>query len=198
MIAVKAGLIAWIGYDLVKILQFVWWQQGGAAELLFAAALGVMIVNVARRPGTHATRFDAPALIACFVSLAALAVALEAADYSYRPSTASDLLAIASATLLLWSASAIGTSFTVLPAAIGVKQRGPYSLVRHPIYLAYLLGDLGLALACGHWAVTLALLAESAALIWRARLEEELLQGALPEYRDYLRRVRFRFVPGLA
>ena len=198
MIAPKAGLIAWISYDLVKILQFASAQQGGAAELLFAAALAVTIVNVARRPGALATRFDAPALVACLVSLAILAVALDAADYSYRPSLASDLLAIASATLLLWSAMAIGTSFTVLPAAIRVKQSGPYALVRHPIYLAYLLGDLGLALACGHWAVTLALLAEAAALIWRAHLEEDLLERALPDYRDYRRRVRFRFLPGVA
>jgi protein-S-isoprenylcysteine O-methyltransferase Ste14 len=71
---------------------------------------------------------------------------------------------------------------------------GPYAYVRHPIYAAGLLFFAGYALATSPAAfVPLAALA----LLWRnkAALEEELLAGGYPEYREYRARVTGGFVP---
>jgi protein-S-isoprenylcysteine O-methyltransferase Ste14 len=75
-----------------------------------------------------------------------------------------------------------------------VIERGPYALVRHPMYTAAVLFFLGYTLATSPAAlVPLAALA----VLFRnkASLEEELLVERYPNYRDYRERVRGAFVP---
>jgi protein-S-isoprenylcysteine O-methyltransferase Ste14 len=96
---------------------------------------------------------------------------------------------------MLWSALALGKSFTMLPAAIKAVSIGPYAFVRHPLYASYLLFDLGIALELQSPAVWAALALEACAFMTRARQEEEVLGAHLPEYRAYLERVRWRFAP---
>jgi protein-S-isoprenylcysteine O-methyltransferase Ste14 len=78
-----------------------------------------------------------------------------------------------------------------------VVDRGPYAVVRHPIYAGALLTTLGAPLVLGSlWG-----LIGSAVLIAltgrRAVLEERFLADQLPGYRDYARRIRWRIIPGL-
>jgi protein-S-isoprenylcysteine O-methyltransferase Ste14 len=78
-----------------------------------------------------------------------------------------------------------------------VIDRGPYAVVRHPIYAGAFLTALGTPLVLGSaWG-----LVGSAVLILltarRAVLEERFLAEGLPGYRDYARRVRWRAVPWL-
>jgi protein-S-isoprenylcysteine O-methyltransferase Ste14 len=156
-----------------------------------------MMINVARRPPALATRLDAESFAACAIALGALTLALAAADAPYRASSAADALGAAGALLLLLSIIALGASFSVLPAAIRVRTRGPFAVIRHPVYAAYILSDAAIAISHPHWLIVSATALELAALAWRARIEERLLEEALPEYGDYRRRVRSRFVPGL-
>jgi protein-S-isoprenylcysteine O-methyltransferase Ste14 len=69
--------------------------------------------------------------------------------------------------------------------------RGPYSIVRHPIYTGLLLAFLGTALAIGAWRGLIAT-AIVAVSFWRKlRLEERWLCELFGEqYADYMRRVR--------
>jgi protein-S-isoprenylcysteine O-methyltransferase Ste14 len=75
---------------------------------------------------------------------------------------------------------------------------GPFSRVRHPIYLAMLLQMLALTLATGHWGslvLSLPLFVIGTGI--RVREEERLLRTAFgPAYDAYAGRVR-RFVPGV-
>jgi protein-S-isoprenylcysteine O-methyltransferase Ste14 len=78
-----------------------------------------------------------------------------------------------------------------------VISTGPYSVVRHPMYLGTLLMYLLSPIALGsYWAALFAL-----PLIWvlvaRMRNEEEVLLRDLPGYADYLQRVRYRLIPGV-
>ena len=78
-----------------------------------------------------------------------------------------------------------------------VADRGPYAVVRHPIYAGAFLTALGAPLVLGSaWgligSVMLILLTAR-----RAVLEERFLAEGLPGYRDYARRVRWRVVPWL-
>ena len=102
--------------------------------------------------------------------------------------------------LALFAAAALrATRFSVMPeprAGGNLVERGPYRLVRHPMYAAVLLSGLGAALCRGDpsHALWLALLA---LVLWaKIRREERLLVAAYPAYAGYRRRVR-ALVPGL-
>ncbi|MBV8036194.1 isoprenylcysteine carboxylmethyltransferase family protein [Roseateles sp.] len=99
---------------------------------------------------------------------------------------------------LLWQLAAkiaLGRSFGLLPARRGLVLRGPYRVVRHPIYLGYLIGHFGFLLVNFSWrnAAVLALL--YVAQVVRMRREEAMLCAGLPEYRAYQRRVPYRLLP---
>ncbi len=90
----------------------------------------------------------------------------------------------------------LGQSFAIFPAHRGLVVRGPYALVRHPIYLGELVmvvvaassGGLLLALGC---CFALLLL-----LIPRIQREETALASD-PDYARYAGRVRYRLIPGI-
>ncbi len=92
----------------------------------------------------------------------------------------------------LWVLLSLGRSFGIAPADRGIVERGPYRLVRHPLYLAALISTLGAV--WGRWTAwnlgVLALLACS--LGYRIRAEERILGAA---YRPYRARVRWRLLP---
>lgn len=90
----------------------------------------------------------------------------------------------------------LGRSFGLTPANRGVVCSGLYRIVRHPIYLGYLITHVGFVMSSpGDWNLVVLALAD-VALLLRAIREERTL--ALDEaYRAYLTRVRWRIVPGI-
>jgi len=105
------------------------------------------------------------------------------------------LIALA-AGLSLVSLLTIGRLFGVRPALRGLVTRGPYKLVRHPIYLSYVIADIGLNLQ--EWdSVTIAMvLAGWASLLYRIKAEERLLSHH-PGWQAYAASVRSRLLPGV-
>ena len=90
----------------------------------------------------------------------------------------------------------LGRSFAVLPAVRGLRTKGPYRVVRHPIYLALVTTDAGLVLA--HPSPRNAALAAVAIAAHVARVfEEEAVWRRRAEYRAYARSTRYRLVPGV-
>lgn len=78
-----------------------------------------------------------------------------------------------------------------------VCDSGPYRIVRHPGYAGSILPLLGIVLALGSvWTLIPAAVALIIAVI-RTVLEDQTLQGELPGYRDYARRVHYRLLPGI-
>jgi protein-S-isoprenylcysteine O-methyltransferase Ste14 len=78
-----------------------------------------------------------------------------------------------------------------------VIDTGPYAIVRHPMYASALLYLVGLPLLLGSWYGLLGVPVMIAGLAPRAVFEERLLARDLPGYADYVRRVRYRLVPGV-
>jgi protein-S-isoprenylcysteine O-methyltransferase Ste14 len=90
----------------------------------------------------------------------------------------------------------LGRSFGIVPANRGVVDKGPYLLVRHPIYAGYLVTHLAFITAYpGPWNIAVVLISD-AALVWRALFEERLLSQDA-RYQAYCGRVSWHLVPGL-
>jgi protein-S-isoprenylcysteine O-methyltransferase Ste14 len=89
---------------------------------------------------------------------------------------------------------ALGRSFAVLPGARALVARGPYRLVRHPMYLCELVMFGALLTPFGALWGAAAVALTLAALVWRVRAEERVL-AALPGHAAYVARVRYRLLP---
>lgn len=88
----------------------------------------------------------------------------------------------------------LGRSFGLTPANRGIVSTGLYRVVRHPIYLGYLVTHVGFVIAnLAFWNLAVLVTAD-VALMLRARCEERTLAGD-PAYRDYMQRVRWRVMP---
>jgi len=89
----------------------------------------------------------------------------------------------------------LGRSFGLMPANRGIVSTGLYRLVRHPIYLGYLITHFAFVAANPTvWNIVLLLTADIA-LLARAVCEEGTLAHD-EAYRSYQTRVRWRVVPG--
>ncbi len=91
---------------------------------------------------------------------------------------------------------ALGKSFSIIPQVRKLVVRGPYRLVRHPIYIGEITCLLGSTLAGVSIAKILVFLLMVACQVYRSIQEEKLLTTAFPEYADYAARTA-RFLPGL-
>ena len=90
----------------------------------------------------------------------------------------------------------LGRSFGLIPANRGIVSSGLYRIVRHPIYVGYLVTHVAFLVANPTLWNTFVLVASDIALLARAVCEEVTLAKD-PAYRDYQARVRWRIVPGL-
>ena len=109
------------------------------------------------------------------------------------------VLALLGAVLAYVSGRRLGRSLTPFPRPKHggeLVERGPYRVVRHPIYGAGLLFFLGYSLFAS---VPALVLTAALAALWvrKAALEEEWLEERYPDYADYRRRTPRRFFPRL-
>jgi protein-S-isoprenylcysteine O-methyltransferase Ste14 len=94
----------------------------------------------------------------------------------------------------IWARRVLGTNWSAMPVLKHdheLIQRGPYRLVRHPIYTGLLLAIFGSCLAGGRvWNLCLFGMAV-VLLIAKLGAEEALLAGRFPDaYPEYRRRVK--------
>jgi protein-S-isoprenylcysteine O-methyltransferase Ste14 len=90
----------------------------------------------------------------------------------------------------------LGRSFGLIPANRGIVSSGLYRLVRHPIYLGYLITHVAFVAANPTMWNLVLLAAADLAQFARAVCEEGTLAKD-PAYREYQTRVRWRIVPGI-
>lgn len=95
-----------------------------------------------------------------------------------------------------WAGRVLGRALTPFPKPVpaGLVTRGPFAVVRHPIYTGGLAFSAGYAL----WAGPVALvLTACLALLWlgKSSVEERHLEQVYADYAEYRRRVRRRLVP---
>jgi len=96
----------------------------------------------------------------------------------------------------IYGKAALGKSFGIVAANRGIVLTGPYRMVRHPIYLGYLITHIGFLLS--NWSGrNLAVYSVSYCFQIARIFSEERLLLEEPSYREYCTRVRYRLVPGV-
>lgn len=198
-----AGTLGWTA---------AWWYLA-----LFVVVIAVAIVylwrvdpelfSVRRRPQAGSKSWDLAYVVVTVVSFAAI---LPIAGFDFRfnwqqlPAPLiwlGYLLFIAGFWLTSW-AQGVNRHFEVtvrIQTDRGHKviDTGPYAVIRHPGYAGGLALGLGTALALGSLVAILPVLICLGALVLRTLAEEATLAAELPGYAEYMRKVRFRWVPGI-
>jgi protein-S-isoprenylcysteine O-methyltransferase Ste14 len=90
----------------------------------------------------------------------------------------------------------LGRSFGVRPALRSLVTKGPYRLVRHPMYFSYLISDVGYNLQEWNLGLVLIMLVGWVSLVYRIFAEERVLARDI-RWPAYVASVRYRLVPGL-
>jgi protein-S-isoprenylcysteine O-methyltransferase Ste14 len=106
------------------------------------------------------------------------------------------IMVIAAAVLSLVSLLTLGKRFGVRPALRGLVMTGPYALVRHPIYLSYVVSDIGYNLQEWNLVTVLVMIAGWGSLVYRVGAEERIL-SLDPGWVGYTSSVRYRLIPGI-
>lgn len=106
------------------------------------------------------------------------------------------VLVIIAAGLSLVSLLILGRRFGVRPALRELVRRGPYQIVRHPMYLSYIIADIGYNLQEWNFVTVILVLFGWASLIFRIHAEERVLSRD-PGWPAYVASVRYRLLPGV-
>lgn len=161
--------------------------------LLASEALVVVFTIIRRAPAVVDRSVRARALTA--MSMLGALLVRPAALEPIAPETVSVTLSALGLLVVIGGKVSLGRSFGLIPANRGIVSTGLYRLVRHPIYLGYLVTHVAFVAANPSvWNIVLLCTAD-VALLARAVCEERTL--ALDDaYRQYQARVRWRVVPG--
>jgi protein-S-isoprenylcysteine O-methyltransferase Ste14 len=163
--------------------------------LLLASETLVVVLTVLRR-GTSEVDRSYRARLLTALSIMGPVLVRPATVTALAPELATVLLSAAGLSVVIAGKLSLGRSFGLMPANRGVVSSGLYRLVRHPIYMGYLITHAGfLAANPTPWNIVM-LVGADIALMWRAVCEEQTL-GKDEAYRAYLQTVRWRIVPGV-
>lgn len=166
-----------------------------AAWLAFIAGAAIGAIPALRRRSGSAVLITAPTAIGALLQVAsAMALTLSMTSGPLRPPplhlAAVTVLAPLGAALFIWA---------IRSAREGLVTTGAYSLVRHPIYLAF----FAMLLATGLLVTSLPKLAVAIVIYLAgtemrvAEEERDLIDRHGDEFEQYRRRTRFRYLPGL-
>ena len=162
--------------------------------LLLASEALVVVLTIVRRR----TRQVDPSAVARVIALVSMIgpPLLRASGVGILPDRVTASVSAAGLCLVIAGKLSLGRSFGIIAANRGVVASGPYRLVRHPIYVGYLITHAAF-LAAYPTANNIALVVVSdTALLVRAFLEERTLITDA-RYRMYCDEVAWHFVPGV-
>lgn len=163
--------------------------------LLLVSESLVVVLTVLRRRA-HIVDRSAPTMMVTALALVGPPLLRASDGTGPVPDGWTALVSAVGLCLVIAGKLTLGRSFGIVPANRGVVDRGPYVMVRHPIYTGYLITHV--AFVAAHttpWNIAVVVIGD-AALIARALFEERVLRKD-ERYRAYCGRVAWHLVPGL-
>jgi protein-S-isoprenylcysteine O-methyltransferase Ste14 len=192
--------------NLVIGLMFVCWAimrvasadqvDRWTAPQFIPAILHLVVAVLFLRRGPVIMRGDTVAILSSFPSfiVGGFAINLAPAPHLW-PLLAQVMLAVGAAGAVTGMIF-LGRSFAIFPALRAIVNRGPFRLVRHPIYFCELLMIAGCCAAIGlprYWAILpIGVLAVALRIIW----EEKVLSES-SDYESFRQTVKYRLMPGV-
>ena len=183
------GFAGWQGYSLYRSGELDYVDIGFILQNLVLA--GVILTRRRHRVFNGNWAHQAVAAVAFFSGIA----------FMGQPTTAEGGLLITSRIItltanLLGIATLfnLGRSFGILIAFRAIKTHGLYGIVRHPMYATDILLRIGFVVSHFNPFTIILFILSTGCYIYRAILEERFL-AVQPEYRSYMDRVRYRFIP---
>jgi protein-S-isoprenylcysteine O-methyltransferase Ste14 len=162
--------------------------------LLVSEAL-VIVLTVIRRPAQKVDRSLSAAMVTA-ISIVGPPLLLPAATGGLVPDYVTAMASSVGLGLVVLGKLTLGRSFGLVPANRGIVMRGPYAVVRHPIYSGYLITHIAFLVANPRlWNVVVIATADTA-LVARALIEERVLNRDA-DYQAYCERVGWHLVPGV-
>ena len=181
-------------FSMNLLEDFVETQRITGVLLLVSESLVVILTVMRRRACLVDTSPAALAITA--IALVGPPLLRTSSAPGLLPDALTALVSGAAICLVIAGKLTLGRSFGIVPANRGVVVKGPYLLVRHPIYAGYLVSHLAFLAAYPQpWNIAVVAISD-AALIWRALFEERLLRQD-ERYQAYCGRVGWHLVPGL-
>jgi protein-S-isoprenylcysteine O-methyltransferase Ste14 len=163
--------------------------------LLLASETLVVALTVLRRSTADVDRSYRARMLTA-LSILGPALVQPAVVAALAPEVATVLLSAAGLLVVIGGKLSLGRSFGLMPANRGVVSSGLYRLVRHPIYMGYLITHAGFLLANPTMWNILMVVGADLALMRRAVCEEQTLAKD-DAYRSYQQTVRGRVLPGV-
>jgi protein-S-isoprenylcysteine O-methyltransferase Ste14 len=165
----------------------------GAA--FFVEQMWIVVAYLIRRPARSASRRLGDWLLAFGGTFAGVLFRPDGAhpQWGLTAGLAVQLVGLA---ICVTSFLALGRSFGFVAADRGLVRRGPYAIVRHPIYASYFLLQFGYLLQSISLRNALVMLVASGCNVGRAVAEDRVL-ATNKDYDAYRLQVRWRLIPGI-
>ncbi len=171
-------------------------QTGRFTGLLLLASETLVVVFTVFRRSAAAVDRSLRARILTTVSMMGPPLVRPALVAALVPGFVTVALSACGLLVVIGGKLSLGRSFGLMPANRGIVRTGLYRVVRHPIYMGYLLSHVAFVAANPTlWNLALLLTADIA-LLARAVCEEATLERD-EDYRSYQQLVRWRVLPGV-
>lgn len=197
LIRISANLVGAGGAALFAqaSLQFYLHTHTLIGAAFFAEQMWIVVAYIARRPARTVSRRLDDWLLAFGGTFGGVLFRPTGAHphWGVDAGLGVQLLGLA---ICVTSLLALGRSFGFAAADRGLVRRGPYTVVRHPIYASYFVLQFGYLLQSVSVRNALVMLFASSCNVGRALVEERLLARS-GQYDPYRRQVRWRLLPGV-
>jgi len=181
------GYVCFMQYKILK-------QEFQIIELFVLTTCIILFFIILFRPVAIEGKFVLEEIIVCFISKFYYLLL----DFSPNSKDiyimGGELIFIVGTCFWIFSIMWLGNSFSILPAVRKIKIKGPYKLIRHPVYLSYIIIDIGLLLIFPSlWNISIIVIGIFCYLV-RIRFEEKLLSKT-QDYITYKKKVKFKLIP---
>ena len=171
-------------------------RTGHLTGLLLLASESLVVILTLIRRRTSLVDRSVSGVVVTAVSIAGPAMLRTVDGGGLVPDAATAGASAVGLGLVIVGKVALGRSFGIAPANRGIVVRGPYVVVRHPIYTGYLLTHVAFLVAHPSALNAVVIMIADTALVLRALIEEQVLSRD-EAYRSYCRRVEWHLVPGV-